>query len=321
MVCADGPYMINFRFHVASLVAVFLALALGVVMGSTVVDRAIVESLRNQIDDVRERARTTRQENDGLRAEVRRLGAYAAAAAPFAVSGRLPGVPVAVVALRGVDENAVGDLVTLVGRAGGRVTAVVWLEVSWELGPDRRDEAGELARLLGIARRSDRVLRDAAARALLARLRDGDGTGGDLLARLEALGFVRTTPVAEGNGGARGGTGTPAARVVLVGGPSAAVGTERLSATLARAAIAVELPAVVAEDARPDDPETPRGTWVAPVRDDEALAGAISTVDALDLSEGRVAAVLAVADLGRGIVGAYGYGPGASGPLPAWWAP
>ena len=31
--------MINFRFHVVSIVAVFLALALGVVMGSTVVDR------------------------------------------------------------------------------------------------------------------------------------------------------------------------------------------------------------------------------------------------------------------------------------------
>ena len=52
--------MINFRFHIASLVAVFLALALGVVMGSTVVDRAIVESLRTQIDDVRgERLRVT----------------------------------------------------------------------------------------------------------------------------------------------------------------------------------------------------------------------------------------------------------------------
>ena len=32
--------MINFRFHLVSLIAVFLALALGVVMGATVIDRA-----------------------------------------------------------------------------------------------------------------------------------------------------------------------------------------------------------------------------------------------------------------------------------------
>jgi len=312
--------VINFRFHVASLVAVFLALALGVVMGSTVIDRAIVESLRTQIEDVRERARTTRQENERLRAEVRRLGAYAAAAAPFAVSGRLPDVPVAVVALQGVDEDTVGDLVTLVGQAGGRVTAVVWLEAAWDLGPDRRDEAGDLARLLGVPRRSDRALRETAARALLARLRGGNGSGADLLSRLEALGFVRTTPVPDGAAADPGAAG-PAARVVFAGGPGAAVGAERFASVLARAALAVELPAVVGEAARPDDPDTPRGTWVASVRDDEALAGAVSTVDDLDLSEGRVATVLAVADLGRGIVGAYGYGPGATGPLPAWWSP
>ncbi|MSZ30566.1 MAG: copper transporter, partial [Actinobacteria bacterium] len=44
--------MINFRFHVVSIVAVFLSLALGIMIGSTVVDRAIVASLRNQIERV-----------------------------------------------------------------------------------------------------------------------------------------------------------------------------------------------------------------------------------------------------------------------------
>ena len=42
--------MINFRFHIVSLIAVFLALALGVVMGSTVIDRAIVDGLHDRID-------------------------------------------------------------------------------------------------------------------------------------------------------------------------------------------------------------------------------------------------------------------------------
>ena len=40
--------MLNFRFHVVSLVAVFLALAIGIIMGSTVIDRALVDTLEEQ---------------------------------------------------------------------------------------------------------------------------------------------------------------------------------------------------------------------------------------------------------------------------------
>ena len=42
--------MINFRFHIVSLIAVFLALALGIVMGATVVNRAIVDRLNRHSD-------------------------------------------------------------------------------------------------------------------------------------------------------------------------------------------------------------------------------------------------------------------------------
>jgi len=37
--------MINFRFHLVSLIAVFLALGLGILVGSTVVDQVIVDRL------------------------------------------------------------------------------------------------------------------------------------------------------------------------------------------------------------------------------------------------------------------------------------
>jgi hypothetical protein len=37
--------MINFRFHVVSLIAIFLALALGVVIGAGVIDRGVVDAL------------------------------------------------------------------------------------------------------------------------------------------------------------------------------------------------------------------------------------------------------------------------------------
>ncbi len=313
--------MINFRFHLLSLVAVFLALALGIVMGSTVVDRAIVESLRTQIGDVRDRARSARAENDALRRELDRRDAYLRAVAPFAVSGRVPDVAVAIVAVRGVDEERVGELADLVGRAGGTVTTVAWLEDPWALGEARREQAAALARLLGVPRRSDPVLREAAARALLGRLRDGPGPDTDVLADLERLGFLRTVPAPGAEGPVGEAAAVPVARVVLAGRSDALPGVRRLSVVLAEAAVAAGLPAVVAEELAADDPDSPRGRWVAAVRADADLARQVATVDHLDLTEGRVAAVLALAELARGVAGSYGYGPGATAPLPAWWAP
>ena len=81
--------MINFRFHLVSLVAVFLALALGVVMGSTVIDRAIVDRLSSQIDSVKKRADAERAENRALRDQMKGLENFIAQSQPQ-VTGRRP---------------------------------------------------------------------------------------------------------------------------------------------------------------------------------------------------------------------------------------
>src|SRR2546425_9755169 len=98
--------MINFRFHLVSLIAVFLALALGVVMGSTVIDRAVVNGLENRIKHVENKAEARKRENTDLRSQVDQLQGAIDGAAAFAVTGRLESVRVAVVAVRGVDAAA-----------------------------------------------------------------------------------------------------------------------------------------------------------------------------------------------------------------------
>ncbi|NLA37006.1 MAG: copper transporter, partial [Actinobacteria bacterium] len=40
--------MINLRFHIVSIVAVFLALAIGILTGSTLLDRATIEVLQDR---------------------------------------------------------------------------------------------------------------------------------------------------------------------------------------------------------------------------------------------------------------------------------
>ena len=66
---AEGPLlrlMINFRFHVVSLIAIFLALALGVVIGAGVIDRGVVDTLNNRLDRVEAKSDRIQSENNKL---------------------------------------------------------------------------------------------------------------------------------------------------------------------------------------------------------------------------------------------------------------
>ncbi len=177
--------MINFRFHLVSLIAVFLALALGVVVGSTVIDRAIVDGLEARIDVVERNAEEVRSENDELRERLGELGDFVEQAAPYAIDGHLDGESVVVLAVRGIDEDAVRSVVGTLRQAGAHAPAILWLEPSWALVEDDRRSA--LAEILEIAP-SRELLRETAARLLARRIVDGgpdapvegaddDGTG------------------------------------------------------------------------------------------------------------------------------------------------
>ena len=99
--------MVNFRFHLVSLIAVFLALGLGILTGSAVVNQATVQGIRREIRDVRAEVNDLRDANGALTDELGRTSEFVAESAAFAVDGRLTGVPVAIVAERGVSEDAV----------------------------------------------------------------------------------------------------------------------------------------------------------------------------------------------------------------------
>ena len=60
--------MINFRFHLVSLIAVFLALGLGILVGSTVIDQKIVNRLDTEIDSVRKENDERARREQGARA-------------------------------------------------------------------------------------------------------------------------------------------------------------------------------------------------------------------------------------------------------------
>ena len=312
--------MINFRFHIVSLIAVFLALALGIVMGATVVNRAIVDRLNDRIDTVEDNANKRKAESDQLRGQVGQLQQYIDGTKDFAIAGRLDGIALATIATRGVDADAVKQTVELAQQAGARAPGIIWLEEKLTLSdPNALRQLGEL---LGRPGQNAKTTRDEAWNALASRLATGSGAaanGRDLLTALADAGFISFEPV-----GSQGDNFSPAtfgggeARVLLIDGTNGQVSANEVIGPLSTALAANRFRLVVGEVFAEKDGGPKRGSMLAPIRDSDELKQVVSTIDDVDQLEGRVASVLALSDLGRNVVGQYGYGAGATKSAPEW---
>jgi Copper transport outer membrane protein, MctB len=329
--------MINFRFHLVSLVAVFLALTVGIVVGATIVNHAIVTGLNSRIDTVEKNAETQRTQNRQLSTTAGQLESSLGIAAPYVVEGRLTAVPVVVVAEHGVDRGTVRNLVTLLQDAGARTPAIVWLESKWLL--DRPADRAQLAQIMGAAPSSS-GLRALALDALAHRLGTPVSSASsslpaavtststtttpqpaDVLGALTTAGFVSIDPV--GAGGTSDLSTFPSAdvRAVVVGGRTSSLRADSAVEPMVAAFSGGGVPTIAGEVYRVAKGQPARGATLAPIRSDSRLWALVSTVDDVDLVQGQVAVVLAVADSGESKVGHFGYGQGADRALPPWSGP
>lgn len=312
--------MINFRFHIVSLIAVFLALALGIVMGATVVNRAIVDRLNSRIDTVEKNANARKTESDQLRGQLGQLNGYIDGTKDFAVAGRLDGSTLATIATRGVDADAVKQTVTLAQQAGARAPGIIWLEGKLTLSD--ADALRQLGELLGKTGQNAKATRDEAWNALASRVATGAGAaanGRDLLAALADAGYISFESV--GNQGANFSADSFSGgdvQVLLIDGTNGQINGNEVLAPLSNALVANRMRLVVGEVFAEKDGGPKRGAVLAPVRGSDGLKQTVSTVDDVDVVEGRVASVLALADLNRNVVGQYGYGAGATKSAPEW---
>ncbi len=310
--------MINFRFHLVSLVAVFLALAIGVVMGYGILGQPTVSGLQNRIDSVEANAEARRVENEQLQADLDRSNDAINQSAPFSVTDRLLSVPAVVVAVREVDDESVQRIVTLARQAGATAPGIVWLE--GKLALQSKDDVKALATVLGLPAATKRATLRAGAWGIIttALAPVPSATAEDSFTALAQAGFVALEGV---NGdaptvAALSSTGT---RVVLAVGTSGGVAARLLVASFSSIALDARVPLVVGEVFGEGKAE--RGDALSPILEDDRLASRVTTVDDLEWTEGSVAAVLGLSDLGRGVVGHYGFGNGADRLLPEWSQP
>lgn len=119
--------MVDFRYHALSLVAVFLALGIGIVLGVTVGDSLVSDADRNLRDSLRDDVTEARGQ---VRAE-QDLGAkrdeVIDETAPFVGEGRLRGVRVALVTIGDSPGNVADGVKEAVESAGGELTRTVAL--------------------------------------------------------------------------------------------------------------------------------------------------------------------------------------------------
>ena len=306
--------MINLRYHVVSLVAVFLALGVGVVMGSTVIDRVTVDALEAQVGRVENSVKATQAENRRLDDQLKTVRDFADQARDQIAEGHLEGVPVLVVAVAGVDRKPVDGLRQALASSEAERAGTIWFTAKMRL--QNEDDTRALATALNVVSSEPDVVRRQALVQVAAALEGSSDQ--NPLPNLLAGGFVAyegpleqpTSPTSALASLPPGGV-----RVVLVSGAGANVGDDQVAVPLAQA-LGLSSGRVVAAEAGQDSPGG-RGVFVGPLRKDDVVGARVSTVDNLESPMGQAAAVLALEDLGVPRTGHYGVGPGAQRLLPA----
>jgi hypothetical protein len=115
-------FVVDFRYHLVTIIAIFLALALGIVVGTTALNGPVLDGLRDSNSGLI-------GEKDGLRSEVRSLKDELTTADDFTrllagdlVGGQLEGQGVLLVLTPGADPQAADQLAAFLTDAGARVT-------------------------------------------------------------------------------------------------------------------------------------------------------------------------------------------------------
>ena len=145
--------MYNLRYHIASLISVFLALALGLILGGLIVGTGEIDDQGNAlVDSLRKEFTALREENALVKAEQERTEALSSAMVTAYVEGKLGGRTVVLITGAGrtdgekAAQRAIED-------AGGKVALVRLMHP--QLGLDDPTTRSEVATLAG---ESDRPL-------------------------------------------------------------------------------------------------------------------------------------------------------------------
>ncbi len=307
--------MISLRHHAISLAAVFLALAVGVFLGSGVLSDTLLSGLRAEKQDLNKQITSLTDQRNALNEKLAAADDFDKQMSGRIVKDALAGKSVVLFRTPDADDDDMAAMSRIIGQAGGTVTGTIALTRQFveanaaeklrsvvnssivpagaQLSTTLVDQGSQAGDLLGIALLINRnpVVRpadDAQRETVLAALRDT----GFLTFQGGQIGAANTAVVVTGGalGDDAGNEGSTVARfaagmaphgsgTVLAGRDGSATGTAALAVT----------------------------------RSDAGMAADVTTVDDINSEAGRITTVLALQNLINGAPASkFGIGPGAA---------
>ena len=304
--------MINFRYHVVSLTAVFLALAIGLVLGTAALNGPVADSLKNQVTALSKDNSNYRDQANQYLDEVNRAQEFATEVAGPLLAGKLAGRKVLLVALPG-GQDYLDGVAAMLTTAGAKITATITVQDKF-FDPANDVELLDLANqssqptvsVAGLPLNSDGVETASALLALALLQRATEVNPDDLTAVLTA--YTKQNDIAVEDGAVGGAEAT----VVVSGLPP--VDNQAAKKTQSAVTFTTQFekakPLVVAGNGIGD------GNLVSEVRGDPTLVKRISTVDNVTTVQGQLATAWTVAERFAGKVGQYGLSQGATSLVP-----
>ena len=307
--------MIDFRYHLVSLISVFLALAVGVVLGAGPLQNSLGTALNDQVTALRENRNATQAKLEQTETAVNERDSYITQAASTLLPGTLASKNVAMVLLPDAKAEDADAIAAQLKNAGATVTGRVSLTSTWvDLSREnyRSTFSGQVQGHLGSTNSKDAngILGEALAKALTA----NDDSSRVLMDMLSVTVDKSGTPFISVDS-----TPTAAAEMIVVVGPrpqassgkgatvEASPGEDPKAWAKALEGTAGRAPTVVVGSADGD------GGVVGIIRSEKAK---VTTIDSVGQIAASVSTPLALASTRAGTTGHYGFDKGAEAVMP-----
>ncbi|MEV7331980.1 copper transporter [Micromonospora sp. NPDC093244] len=309
--------MINFRYHVVSLTAVFLALAIGLVVGTAALNGPVADSLKEQVTGLRKDNQQWRQQVSNMEKQLGLEEEFAEEMSQVVLPGTLTGRRVVVLSLPNGRDHTEGVLKKL-QLAGATITGRVDLQDKF-INPDNNSNLLELAvtaarptaQTTGLPGNGHGVETSSAllASVLLDRAQGvapvSDADRRAVLAAYNNAGYLTTDNNKV--------TGSAEAVVVVSGQPYVDKDSDKRDESVVKIAEQFDRTGSIVVGGN----GSVGGNLVSVVRGDPVLAQTISTVDNANTVQGQLVTSLAlVQQLTEKKAGQYGVGDNAASLLP-----
>ena len=311
--------MVDFRYHLVSIIAVFLALAVGIVLGTAALNGPIQDVLNDNISRLSSDKRALEADVQELRGQVRASDEFALAVGPGLVRQTLTDRRVLLVTTPETPADLTERLTPLLERAGAEVTGTLQLlpalsdPQSGALLEDLVAQVVPAGVELPDGEPVERATAELAA-ALVHPVEDDRVEAAEAQAVVSAFEEADLVQFSSDDQTLQSAT----LAVVLTGAPPDELDEAQTAqqTTVLELASALDARSDGAVVAGPTGSAGDRGT-VRVLRDDSGVAGDVSSVDNVETGTGLVSVVLALREQLTGAVGQYGVGAGAEGALPS----